>query len=104
MEAGTRSNSNRRFQYPPGTFHRVSSILPKETNTGTGMEELAMVSTAPVHAYSAPSTNRLIPFFARKNSSWQHGKFQEKLTKQRVSRKGVKNFIVLLEKQHSQAV
>ena len=66
MEARTRGNSNRCFQYPMrlSTELPVSSILPntnvpKESNMGTGrlyshcssMKELAMVSSALVHAY-----------------------------------------------------
>ena len=69
IEARTRGNSNRRFQYPLGlsTELPVSSILSdtsvsKESNTGTGrqyshcssMEEPAMVSSDSVHAYQAP--------------------------------------------------
>ena len=67
MKARTRGNSNGCFQYPLGlsTELPVPSILPdtnvpKESNTGTGyshcssMKELAMVSSAPVHAYRAP--------------------------------------------------
>ena len=70
MEARTRGNSNRCFQYPLGlsTELPASSILPdtnvpNESNAGAGrlqshcscMEEPAMVSSTPVHAYRAPS-------------------------------------------------
>ena len=70
MEARTRGNSNRHFQYPLGlsTELPVSSILPDfnvpyESNAGAGrlhsycssMEEPAMVSSTPTHAYRAPS-------------------------------------------------
>ena len=66
MEARTRGNSKRRFEYPLGfsTELPVSSILldsnvPKESNAGAGrlhsycsnMEEPAMVSSTPIHAY-----------------------------------------------------
>ena len=69
MEARTRGNGNRCFQYPLGlsTELPVSSILPdtnvpEESNTGTGrlyshcssMEELAMISSVPIHAYRPP--------------------------------------------------
>ena len=70
MEARTRGNSNRCFQYPLGlsTEVPVSSFLPdtnvpKESNTGAGrlhshcssMEEPAMVSSTPIHACRASS-------------------------------------------------
>ena len=68
MEVRTRGNSNRCFQYPLGlsTELFVSSFLPdtnvpKESNAGAGrlhshcssMEEPAMVSSTPIHAYRA---------------------------------------------------
>ena len=70
MEARTRGNSNRCFQYPLGlsTELPVSSFLPdtnvpKESNAGAGrpyshcssMEELAMKSSTPIHAYRVSS-------------------------------------------------
>ena len=70
MEARTRGNSNRCFQYPLGlsTELPVSSFLPdtnvpKESNAGAGrlhshcssIEELAMASSTPIHAYRASS-------------------------------------------------
>ena len=65
-----RGNSNRCFQYPvgPSTELSVSSFwsdtnVPKEGNAGAGRllshcssrEELAMVSSTPIHAYRASS-------------------------------------------------
>ena len=70
LEARTRGNSNRCFQYPlgPSAELPVSSFLPytdlpKESNAGAGrlhshcssMEEMAMVSSTPIHAYRASS-------------------------------------------------
>ena len=70
MEARTRGNSNRCFQYPLRLSAElpVSSILPdtnvpKESNAGadrlhshcSSMEEPAMVSGTPIHAYGASS-------------------------------------------------
>ena len=70
MEARTRGNSNRCFQYPLGlsTELPVSSILPdtnvpKESNAGAGrlhshcssMEELALVSSTPIQAHRMSS-------------------------------------------------
>ena len=70
MEARTRGNSNRCFQYPLGlsTEFPVSSFLtdtngPKESNARAGrlhshcssMEEPAMVSSTPIHAYRVSS-------------------------------------------------
>ena len=70
MEARTRGNSNRCFQYPLGlsTELPVSSILPdtnvpKESNAGAGrlhshcssVEEPVMVSSTPIHVYRASS-------------------------------------------------
>ena len=70
MEARTRGNSTRCFQYPLGlsTELPVSSFLPdtnvaKESNAGAGrlhshcssMEEPAMVSSTPIHAYRVSS-------------------------------------------------
>ena len=67
MEARTRGNSNRCFQYPLGlsTELPVSSFLPdtnvpKESNVGrlhshcSSMEEPAMVSSTHIHVYRAP--------------------------------------------------
>ena len=70
MEARTRGNSNRCFQYPLGlsTELSISSFwpytnVPKEGNAGAGRllchcssrEELAMVSGTPIHAYRVSS-------------------------------------------------
>ena len=70
MEARTRGNSNRCFQYRLGlsTELPVSSFLPdtnvpRESNAGAGrlhshcssMEEPAMVSSTSIHAYRVPS-------------------------------------------------
>ena len=70
MEARTRGNSNRCFQYPLGLSTELSvssfwpdTIVPKEGNAGAGRllchcfnrEELAMVSGTPIHAYRASS-------------------------------------------------
>ena len=70
MEARTRGNSNRCSQYPlgPSAELSVSSLwsdtsVPKEGNAGAGRlfshcssrEELAMVSSTPIHAYRASS-------------------------------------------------
>ena len=70
MEARTRGNRNRCFQFPlgPSTELSVSSFwsdtnVPKEGNAGAGrllshcssMEELVMVSCTPIHAYRASS-------------------------------------------------
>ena len=70
MEARTRGNSNRGFQYPLGlsTELPVSSVLPdtnvpKESNAGAGrlhshcssMEEPALVSSTPIHAHRTSS-------------------------------------------------
>ena len=71
MEARTRGNSNRCFQYPMGlsTELPVSSVLPdtnvpKKSNAGAGrlhshcssMEEPALVSSTPIHAHRTSST------------------------------------------------
>ena len=70
MEARTRGNSNRCFQYPlgfstelPVSFILPDTSVPKESNAGAGrlhsycssMEEPAMVSSTPIHAYRASS-------------------------------------------------
>ena len=70
MEARTRGNSNRCFQYPLGLSIELSissfwpdTNVPKEGNAGAGRllchcssrEELAMVSGTPIHAYRASS-------------------------------------------------
>ena len=124
MEARTGGNSNRCFRYPLrlSTKLPASSFLPDTnvpvSNDGAGrlhshcfsMEEPAMVSSTPVHAYRASSAiasgseNPEAPRDRQDSSPLLPDEFQEKLAKQRLFVKSVKKFIILLGKQNSQAI
>ena len=121
MEARTRGNSNRCFQYPLGlsTELPVSSILPdtnvpKESNTGTGrlyshcssMKEPVMVSSASVYAYRAPSqcqrilklpgTDKIHPLCCQKKFQVAAWKTSGKAYKTKVFQKKCQKFFCLL--------